>query len=249
MTPQDPSDARRNLHDRSCVYPGMETSRPLVLPHPRRRSSRGLATGAAALVPLVLGSGLALAGCSAGAGAPMQRPAMSTVTTSSPAPALPSPTWTRTLGDSDDFRVLARVARAAHALRYAYTGEATVLVRVPAGGALPADRAVGPIHLHFEHSRFTATSVAALKQRVGDTFREAGDSGENASGGYGYEPVNDVIYVEGVLPRALTDAPPDPRLLLVPGPAARLADGGASTLDGTAVGDADSVPATANPAG
>jgi len=224
----------------------MESSRPPALPRTRRRPAYARAAGAAALA---LASGLVLAGCAAGPGATVGPAVSPETTTPSPAPALPSPTWTRTLGDGDDLRALARVAHAAHDLGYAYTGEATVLVRVPADRALPADRAVGPIDVHFEHSRFTATSAAALKQRVGDTFREAGDSGENASGGYGYEPVNDVIYVEGVLPRALTDAPPDPRLLLVPGPAARLADGGASALDGTAVGDADSVPATANPAG
>ncbi|MFC8734309.1 hypothetical protein ACFT5B_17795 [Luteimicrobium sp. NPDC057192] len=196
-------------------------------------------------------SGLVLTGCASGPGATVEPAASSAAAApaSSPAPALPSPTWTRTVGDSDDLRALARVAHAAHDLGYAYTGEATVLVRVPADREVPVDRTVGPLWVHFEQSRFTAASVAALKRQVGDTFREAGDSGENVSGGYGYEPVNDVVYVEGVLPKALTDAQPDPRLLLVPGPAARLDDGVSPTLDGAAVGGDDAEPSTVSPAG
>ncbi|MGC5168404.1 hypothetical protein [Luteimicrobium sp. DT211] len=220
----------------------MERSRLPVPLGTRRRRSRRRASGAAALVPLALASGLVLPGCSAGPGATVGPAASPLTTTSSPVPALPSPTWTRTVGDT---QALMHVAHAAHALGYAYTGEATMIVRVPAGRSLPDDRAVGPVQVHFAHSRFTAASAAALEKRVGDAFDASWRSGEKAGGSFGYEPVNDVISVEGVLPKALTEAPPDSRLVLVPGSAPTLD----SSDESSSGGAADPTQVTARPAG
>jgi len=140
------------------------------------------------------------------------------------------------------------VAHAAHALGYAYTGEARMIVRVPAGRPLPVDRAVGPVEVHFAHSRFSVHDLAALNDEVRDAFDASWRSGEHSGGQYGYEPVSDVVLVEGVLPESLKDAPADPRLVLVPGSAPTL-DSSDGLSEGGSDGDNDAAEVTARSAG
>jgi hypothetical protein len=103
-----------------------------------------------------------------------------------------------------DLHAVADLAESVDAIGSERTGIDSMLIRVPRAATVPDNTVVGAIRVHFEQSRFTANSLAALEHEVSAAAEAAAAAHEPIAIAFGYVAGQDLDVVHGTPPKSLT---------------------------------------------